>query len=721
MFRNTSFRKITGSLLAFLFVVSVFVPLYSVSGAPILSQKWVTTGLARGFSGVLTANLDSDAYEEIVMGGDDYVICLDGNTGVEQWRYTNTAIGFFCQIQMADVDSDGVFEVIVPLEFPPGIALLDGSNGIELWIVYLTGNGREGSVTSSPVVGDINGNGYSTIFVGREDVDSTNGYNGGIVALSWNGQILAETWAYRPCSGGLSLADVDGNGVFELFMGDRSSPGDGVRSLNAHTLEPLWESNIQSSSFCPVLADVTGDGVLDVVAENLRNTIYVLNSLTGEIIREENVDAPAHYQPVVHDIDRDGNLEIILADGDHSNTPSYILIWDLVDWKEDARLDPGLCVYPPQLGDVTGDGFMDIIACTYTGVFIYSYNSVSKDFDLVDQITDLAGWLTYAVVQDVDNDGLNEIIVQSMGRRIYCFDTIAARPSLRARSEVQFYSERRLGASEYVPPPGVVGPTEYSLDVNITPEGSGSVVKTPNKQFYHGGEVVTLSAVSAPGWKFNGWSGDLSGNTNPIVITMTENKVVTANFVEFTYLFEDGFESGDTNEWSGVSGLPAVQTAVKHDGFYAMEAAASGRTCYLSVSESTVHVRGYFYVDSADGTVQVMRLRAGSSTIASVIRTASGALQLAYRSGSSVLYDTSVTTLSLDAWHCIELRVVVGGLGEYTVWVDGVEIGDVAHSGVDNAGYGVISRVDVGCVYSSSSTVDVYVDSVVASNDYIGT
>ena len=58
-----------------------------------------------------------------------------------------------------------------------------------------------------------------------------------------------------------------------------------------------------------------------------------------------------------------------------------------------------------------------------------------------------------SVVQDVDrNDGgLNELLVLTQGGVIYCFDTpgIAANP--RARSEIQFYSESRNGASEYIP------------------------------------------------------------------------------------------------------------------------------------------------------------------------------------------------------------------------------------------------------------------------------
>jgi len=45
---------------------------------------------------------------------------------------------------------------------------------------------------------------------------------------------------------------------------------------------------------------------------------------------------------------------------------------------------------------------------------------------------------------------------------------------------------------------------------------------------------VTVTAVPAAGWQFDGWSGDLSGTANPTTITMNANKSVTANFSEVT-------------------------------------------------------------------------------------------------------------------------------------------------------------------------------------------
>jgi hypothetical protein len=57
------------------------------------------------------------------------------------------------------------------------------------------------------------------------------------------------------------------------------------------------------------------------------------------------------------------------------------------------------------------------------------------------------------------------------------------------------------------------------------------VSRSPNATTYAGGTVVTLTANPGSGQQFAGWTGDLSGSTNPQTITMLANRNVTANFV----------------------------------------------------------------------------------------------------------------------------------------------------------------------------------------------
>jgi uncharacterized repeat protein (TIGR02543 family) len=72
----------------------------------------------------------------------------------------------------------------------------------------------------------------------------------------------------------------------------------------------------------------------------------------------------------------------------------------------------------------------------------------------------------------------------------------------------------------------------HELTVNTV--GQGSVTLDPAGGSYPYGTEVTLTAVPDAGWQFDGWSGDLSGTTNPATITMDDDKTVTATFSEVT-------------------------------------------------------------------------------------------------------------------------------------------------------------------------------------------
>jgi uncharacterized repeat protein (TIGR02543 family) len=83
----------------------------------------------------------------------------------------------------------------------------------------------------------------------------------------------------------------------------------------------------------------------------------------------------------------------------------------------------------------------------------------------------------------------------------------------------------------------------YTLTVNTV--GQGTVTRNPDKATYNHGEVVQLTANPAENWIFTGWSGDLTGSTNPANITMNANKTVTANFTRiYTVTFNVSDDQG---------------------------------------------------------------------------------------------------------------------------------------------------------------------------------
>jgi uncharacterized repeat protein (TIGR02543 family) len=81
----------------------------------------------------------------------------------------------------------------------------------------------------------------------------------------------------------------------------------------------------------------------------------------------------------------------------------------------------------------------------------------------------------------------------------------------------------------------------YSLGANtlahtlaVAKTDNGTVTLDPAGGTFDDGTVVTLSATPATGYAFTGWSGSISGATNPVRITMDGDKTVTATFTVLT-------------------------------------------------------------------------------------------------------------------------------------------------------------------------------------------
>jgi hypothetical protein len=99
----------------------------------------------------------------------------------------------------------------------------------------------------------------------------------------------------------------------------------------------------------------------------------------------------------------------------------------------------------------------------------------------------------------------------------------------------------------------VAPPADGSLIINFD-EIRGMVSKNPDKTVFDKGETVELAATPNPGYVFLNWSGDISGNENPLTITMDSTIYITANFglesipvQNKTVLFYDNFNQEPVN------------------------------------------------------------------------------------------------------------------------------------------------------------------------------
>ena len=72
--------------------------------------------------------------------------------------------------------------------------------------------------------------------------------------------------------------------------------------------------------------------------------------------------------------------------------------------------------------------------------------------------------------------------------------------------------------------------SSHILTLLISPETGGQITANPDWETYPTGTQVELTAQSSLGYQFDYWTGDLTGQTNPITITMNKDKTITAHF-----------------------------------------------------------------------------------------------------------------------------------------------------------------------------------------------
>ncbi len=437
----------------------------------ILRHKWTTVLPGGGQIMPVMGDIDNDGDQEIVMNAGSYIVAVNGETGAIEWSVGGSA---GTSIELADLNRDGVPEILYGMD-GPRLRALNGNGTIRWTSPYLKGEGQ----ARFPIISyDIDGDGYPTIWFASEDSNpdpfngNMNDYNGALTMLDHTGRVLTDTWIHHPCWGGMALADTDLNGQYEIYLSDRRDgyhdfPANGLQAFNAHTLNPIWaRPDIQHSSPLPVLADFDGDGDLEVIATKITLAgPMILDPAMGETITDySRKRLPTHATPTVYDIDEDGNLEYIVSTSYPSNAPQNFVVFDLATGTIDftATFSDFWVAWPPSVGDVTGDGHMEILVASGsqeeevgdTRDGDYPLIVYDKNFAMIDWVEIIdAGQLTPARVYDTDGDGYCEVVVAGDNGMLLVFDTDAPTPNPAPRSWIQYYSEYRRGAAEYVHPP----------------------------------------------------------------------------------------------------------------------------------------------------------------------------------------------------------------------------------------------------------------------------
>jgi M6 family metalloprotease-like protein len=274
-------------------------------------------------------------------------------------------------------------------------------------MVEITDSLYEDSTYTSPLITDITGDGDLELF------DMT--IKGKIFLYDISSDILLDSSTVTgQIYGNASAADLLPGGGKEILFGTSAS--------ELHLLRWDGDSLIEADGF-PLYV---GDWVVSTPLV-IGNSIYVLPadgtllkvSVGGEIIwrkGEENVSYSLS-SPVAGDIDRDGVKEILCSAGS-----SVIFAVDTaggVEWKK--TLPAKTYFSTPALGDINGDGYLDVIFADSANIFALNRNGALVDnFPIKIHLSRQAQ--SSIVLSDVSGDSLLDIVFGSPDGGVFAYN-----------------------------------------------------------------------------------------------------------------------------------------------------------------------------------------------------------------------------------------------------------------------------------------------------------
>ena len=320
---------------------------YRRDGSLIWSRLTATDERDDGvYSSPAIGNVDGLGGNEVVVGSFDFrVYAIQSNgTDLPGWpkKLRDT---IFSSPALFDLDGDGRLEIIIGvdthLEGPP----FNTPNGGALYVFRYDGAFFPGfprfidqTMMSSPAVGDIDLDGKPEIVVG-----------GGVF---WPGDVGRKVYAYR-CDGTFlpgwpvnveaqvfdspALGNIEGDGRLEVVITDENANVYAFRANGSQIFKTKPKSFFGTSGNAdnPVIADVTGDGVPEIlVATNTE--IAVLTASGTQLTDDGSHDGRKSYYmetaasgAVVTDLEMDGTIDIVAASGTPFPVPTSgkVYVW----------------------------------------------------------------------------------------------------------------------------------------------------------------------------------------------------------------------------------------------------------------------------------------------------------------------------------------------------------------------------------------------------------
>jgi hypothetical protein len=346
---------------------------------------------------------------------------------------------------IADVNGDGHPDVITA-DLSGMLHVLDGRNGRDLpgWpqLVQVI-PGQTVAVESSPTVADLDHNGQKEIIVGAGSIDVP-GQQGGVVAFNANGtvrwriQMMTEA-GESGVVGTPAVGDVNGDGYPEVVFGSFDHRiyvvnrfGQALPGFPIDSLDTIWDS--------PALYDDAHIGRMDIFLGGDASPGGPCGSQTWSgILRAIRVTASGSqilwshcrhqiYQssPAIGDLEGNGRMDVVVGTGTGPSGDAVATNSLTAYHLDDGSPVPGWPVLlngaifgSPVIGDVTGDGKNDVVvtACAVCNDGrVWAFDGHGRRLWDMLAPNDHTEILSSPILIDLNGDGVNDVAVGQAGQ-----------------------------------------------------------------------------------------------------------------------------------------------------------------------------------------------------------------------------------------------------------------------------------------------------------------
>jgi VCBS repeat protein len=377
------------------------------TGVTYLNFLFLNNGTANPFSGVTgtkitndTFNTNSWALGDVDGDGDLDLVAGYGNTNEINRLYLNDGVGdpwdtvtgvdittdahTTNSIALGDIDGDGDLDLVVGNENQFNRLYLNNGTSTPFGGVTGSNIGTDTDGTRSIALGDIDGDGDLDLVAGNDNQVNGLYLNNG-TSSPFSGVVSSEITADSDDTRAVVLGDVDGDGDLDFIAGNNALGGPNRLYLNDGAGDP-WDT-ISGIDIAPAdwqsttsvaLGDVDADGDLDFISGSYmggtpdgRNRLYLNNGTANPFEGVGGTDITAdRYQTrsvALGDVDGDGDLDLIAGSYQGSSGPTRLYLNNATanPWNGVSGSDVTSDTHQTRavtIGDVDSDGDLDFIA-----------------------------------------------------------------------------------------------------------------------------------------------------------------------------------------------------------------------------------------------------------------------------------------------------------------------------------------------------------------------